>query len=62
MPENFSCYWYDLREDERVLLKRQNGGSSVMVWGTFAEYGVSASAFLSEKQKGPRYIETLGKH
>ena len=35
-PDGFSTYWHDLRKEEVVLSRRQNGGGGIMVWGAFS--------------------------
>ena len=42
-PDGFQCYWYDLRKEKQLFLKRLFGGGSVIVWGAFS---ASRKAYL----------------
>ena len=58
-PDGFQYYWSDLRKDEQIFSRRQNGGGSVMVWGAFCERGKSDLALLNGRQTAQNYIQTL---
>lgn len=44
-PDGLPSYWNDLCTQERVILKRQNGSISVMVWGAMWPSGLSSFVF-----------------
>lgn len=52
-------YSHDLRREERVLLKRQNGGGGVLVWGAFTENYVGELVILRGNQVSKKYVLTL---
>jgi len=58
-PDGFAYYWHDLRREEKVFSKRQNGGGSVMVWGGFSFNGKTALAILDGNQNAEDYTNTL---
>lgn len=58
-PDGFAYYWHDLRKEERILSRRQNGGGGVMIWAAFCETGFSEIAFLGGNQNAQMYTETL---
>ena len=49
--DGFQFYWCDLRKEEQIYSKRQNGGGNVMVWGAFCRRGKSELAFLKGIQR-----------
>ena len=49
--DGFQFYWCDLRKEEQIYSKRQNGGGNVMVWGAFCRHGKSELAFLKVIQR-----------
>lgn len=58
-PDGYQYYWSDLRKEEQVFSRRQFGGGSVMVWGSFCSSGKSSLAILEGKQNSGKYIGTL---
>ena len=57
--DGFQYYWSDLRKDEQIFSRRQNGGGSVMVWSAFCERGKSDLALLNGRQTAQNLIQTL---
>ena len=57
-PDGFAYYWHDLRREERLFSKRQNGGGSLMVWGAFAGRKKCELAVLNGKQNALIYKQT----
>jgi hypothetical protein len=58
-PDGWVGYWHDLRKEPELFSRRQNGGSSVMVWAAFSWEGTSKLVFLRGTQASPDYINTL---
>uniref|UniRef100_T1IGZ1 Tc3 transposase DNA binding domain-containing protein n=1 Tax=Strigamia maritima TaxID=126957 RepID=T1IGZ1_STRMM len=44
-PDGWAYYWHDLRQDDQVSSKRQQGGGSLIVWGAFSWNGKTNLAF-----------------
>jgi transposase len=61
-PDGFQYYWCDLRKEEQIFSKRQNGGGSVMVWAAFSRHGKSDLVILNGRQRSENYINTLKNH
>ncbi|KAG2775180.1 hypothetical protein Pcac1_g14340 [Phytophthora cactorum] len=49
-------YWRDVRRPARQTVCRQNGGGSVMVWGSFSPAGKSNLAVLEGRQASEHCI------
>ena len=58
-PDGFAFYWHDLRREERIFSKRQQGGKSLMVWGSMSYYGLSDLTVIKGNQDSKGYCETL---
>ena len=58
-PDGIHFYWHDLRDEKRVLSRRQQGGGSVMTWAGFAANGTLEMAFLEGKQDKYKYQDLL---
>ncbi|CDF38907.1 Transposase [Chondrus crispus] len=58
-PDGFGYYWHDLRTDNWMFSKRQQGGDSVMVWGAFSGTKKCELSVLNGKQDAIKYIDTL---
>jgi transposase len=58
-PDGTKYYWHDIRNEKKLLSRRQNGGTSVMVWAGFSVHGTTHLAFLEGKQKSSNYTKTL---
>ncbi|POM79033.1 Transposase [Phytophthora palmivora] len=56
-PDGYQYYWRDLIKEKQIFSKRQSGGGSVFVWGSFRK---SELAFLDGKQHAEKCIDTLG--
>lgn len=57
--DGFAHYCYDLRTEPRYFSTLQEGGQSVMVWGTFAYNGASDLDFINEKKDSKVYCNIL---
>ena len=40
-PDRWAFYWHDIKMEEQTFSKRQNGGGSVILWGSFSFQGKS---------------------
>ena len=60
-PDGFSYYYHDIRKEEKILSKRQNGGGSVMIWAAIGYEKNSEIEFLSQRVSAKMYKEILGK-
>ncbi|KAG3013283.1 hypothetical protein PC120_g13382 [Phytophthora cactorum] len=49
-PDGFKYYWRGMRRPAQSYVRRQDGGGSVMVWGTFSAAGKSKLAILRGRQ------------
>ncbi|OWZ03690.1 Transposase, partial [Phytophthora megakarya] len=61
-PDGYQKYWQDLRLPKRQTVRRQNGGGSLMVWGSFSRGGKSELAVLIGKQNSNHYVYTLSEY
>ena len=52
-------YWNDLREEEQIFSKRQQGGGSLMVWAGFGNGGKTNLAFPTDRMKANEYQDLL---
>uniref|UniRef100_T1IJT4 Transposase Tc1-like domain-containing protein n=1 Tax=Strigamia maritima TaxID=126957 RepID=T1IJT4_STRMM len=53
-PDGWTHYWHDLRKESGVFSKRQMGGGSVMVWGTFGFNGITDLAFITTRMNSQK--------
>jgi len=58
-PDGLAHYWHDLRREERVFSKRQQGGESVMLWGAMSYFGLSNLHVLDGRQDAKAYCRNL---
>lgn len=58
-PDGIRSYWHDLRSKNDVLMSRNFGGGSVMVWGGFNFNGTLPIEFISTKMNSAAYIQML---
>lgn len=58
-PDGFKYYWHDLRNDPKVMSKRQSGGGSIMIWAGFSVYGKTKLHFITERMNSIKYIRLL---
>lgn len=61
-PDGFSCYWHDLRTEEKIFSKRQSGGGSVMVWGAIGYLKKMPLSFISTRMNAIQYQEMVSPH
>ena len=61
-PDGFRYYWHDLRKEERILSKRQQGGGSLMVWASFGYNGKSSIVMIDGILNSEKYTAMLEKH
>ncbi|KAG4042674.1 hypothetical protein PC123_g21839 [Phytophthora cactorum] len=61
-PDGLRHYWRDVRRPARQTVRRQNGGCSVMVWGSFSSAGKSKLAILEGRQTSEHYIYTVSEY
>ncbi|KAG3252027.1 hypothetical protein PI124_g3373 [Phytophthora idaei] len=54
--------WRDVRRPAWQTVRRQNGGGSVMVWGSFRAAGRSKLAVLEGRQASEHYIHTVSEY
>ena len=58
-PDGNSKVWHDNRRKASILMKRHNGGESLMVWGAFSYNGKSELAIISTSQDSNEYKRHL---
>lgn len=58
-PDGWRYYWHDIRTEEQVFSKRQQGGGSVMVWGAFGYKGTLPLAFPTGRMKATDYQDLM---
>ena len=58
-PDGWSSYRHHTGAQERVFLKRQNGGPSLMTWACFSFCGKPQIVFTGGRQTAATYVETL---
>lgn len=61
-PDGFSYYWHDIRKEEQLFSKRNQGGGSVMVWASFGWNGKSEICFIDERMNAENYRQLLNDH
>ena len=61
-PDGFHYYWHDIRTDDNIMISRQMGGSSVMVWAAIGIKNNSNIVILKGKQDSQKYVQTLLTH
>ncbi|KAG2773851.1 hypothetical protein PC129_g16332 [Phytophthora cactorum] len=61
-PDGLRHYWRDVRRSARQTVRRQNGGGSVMVWGSFSSAGKSKIAVLEGRQASEHYNYTVSEY
>ena len=57
-PDALDYYWHDIRREKKYFEKRQQGGESLMVWGTISYYGANQLATLEGMQDSGAYRRT----
>lgn len=61
-PDGFAYYWHDLRKNERIFSKRQQGGGGVMIWASFSSNFKSKLTFVEGKLDAKGYQNLLKNH
>lgn len=61
-PDGAAYYWHDMRKEEKIFSKRQQGGKSLMVWAGFGYEGKTNIAFPTGRMKAIDYQELLEVH
>ena len=60
MPDSYKKYWHDIEKIKPYFSKRQYGGGSAMVRGTFAANVTLPIAVIDTKMKAEKYQDMLG--
>ncbi len=58
-PDGFAYYFLDLRREEHILSRRQQGGGSVMVWASFGWNRKSDLVFITGRMDSTKYQKML---
>uniref|UniRef100_H3GJC1 Tc3 transposase DNA binding domain-containing protein n=1 Tax=Phytophthora ramorum TaxID=164328 RepID=H3GJC1_PHYRM len=58
-PDGFKYYWRDMRRPAQSFVRRQNGGGSVMVWGTFSAQAVMTAWDSIEQEYLLKLVESM---
>ena len=58
-PDGFAYYWHDLRREQLIFSKRQQGGRSLIVWGAMSYYVLSDLIVIKWNQDSKGYCDTL---
>ena len=61
-PDGFAHYWHDLRKDELIFSKRQQGIGGVMIWEAFGWNFKSHVTFVDLKMDSISYQKVLKEH
>ncbi|KAE9032945.1 hypothetical protein PR002_g8928 [Phytophthora rubi] len=61
-PDGLRHCWRDIRRPTRQTVRRQNGGGSVMIWGSFSAAGKSKLAVLQGRQASEHYVYTVSEY
>ena len=61
-PDGFRDYWHDLRKEELIFSKRQQGGGGVMIWAAFAWNYKSHITFVEGNADSARYQKVVEEH
>ncbi|KAG3043679.1 hypothetical protein PC121_g22397 [Phytophthora cactorum] len=61
-PDGLRHYWRDVHRPARQTVRRQNGGGSVIVWGSFSWAGKPKLAVLEGRQAPEHYIYTVSEY
>jgi len=58
-PDGFTYYFHDLRKEEKILSRRQQGVGSVMVWASFGWNRKSDLVFITGRIDFTKYQKVL---
>jgi len=58
-PDGLSYYWHDIRKEEKIFSKRQQGGDSLMLWGAISYFGLSDLRVVKGNMDSIQYCEVL---
>ena len=61
-PDGATYYWHDLRKEEKIFSKRQQGGQSLMVWAVFGYRGQTNITFPECRMNATDYQDLLNTH
>ena len=61
-PDDFPCYWHDLRKESLYYCKQRAGGGSVMIWACFGWNYKSSLAFIDCRIDSQNYCQLLSNH
>lgn len=61
-PDGYQYYWRDMRQPVRNTVRRQNGGSSIMIWGGFSAMGKTELDVLVGRQNSDSNVYTLSEY
>ena len=58
-PDGFQYYFHDIRKETTSAIRRQMGGSSVMVWAGVGYFGKTSVKFINGRINSVRYINLI---
>lgn len=61
-PDGWAYYWHDIRKEEQIFSKRQQGGASVMVWAGFGWNDRTPIIFVEGNINAVGYVSLLRDH
>ena len=61
-PNGAAYYWHDLRKEEKIFSKHQQGGQSLMVWAGFGYRGQMNITFAEGQMNATDYQDPLDIH
>lgn len=61
-PDGFRDYWHDIRKEEVIFSRRQQGGGSVMIWAAIGWDFKSDITFVEGKADSVRYQKVVEEH
>ena len=58
-PDGFQYYFHDIRKETTSAIRRQMGGSSVMVWAGVGYFGKTSVKFINGRINSVRYTNLI---
>jgi len=58
-PDGLGYYWHDLRKDEKIFSRHQQGGDRLMLCGAMSYYGISDLHVVKGNMDSVQYCEVL---